>query len=195
MEEKEFEEALAKKRVLLLTGEITREKAIAIRDRLLSLNNQSDEEIKLIIDSPGGEVVAALLLHDILSLLTAPVTCIVNGECSSSGVVILQGAPKRVATKSSFFYLHPISISFEKEPIVLDEKTEEKFKDKLRGAKERQKFLYDILIKKTGRSLKEIKEKEEKLMFAKEAKEFGLIDEVIEEESVEEYKIFKPTTY
>ena len=180
MERKEFEEALAKKRTLLLTGEITREKAIVIRDRLLSLNSQSDEEIKLIIDSPGGEVVAALLLHDILLLLTAPVTCIVNGECSSSGVVILQGAQKRVATKRSFFYLHPISISFEKEPIVIDEKAEEKFKDKLRGVKERQKFLYDILIKKTGRSLKEIKEKEEKLMFAEEAKEFGLIDEVIE---------------
>lgn len=190
MEEKEFEETLAKKRILLLTGEITREKAIAIRNRLLFLNSQSNEEIKLIIDSPGGEVVAALLLYDILLLLTAPVTCIVNGECSSSGVVILQGAKKRVATKGSFFYLHPVSIGLERERIVIDEKAEEKFKRILRGAQERQKFLYDILIKKTGRSLKEIKEKEEKLMFAKEAKEFGLIDEVFdEEESVEEYKI------
>ena len=189
MAEKEFKETPAKNRTLLLVGKITREKAIAIREGLLSLNSQSNEEIKLIIDSPGGEVVAALLLYDILLLLTAPVTAIVNGECSSSGVVILQGAKKRVATKGSFFYLHPIAISFEKEPIIIDGKAEKKFKEKLRGSKERQKFVYEILMKKTERSLVEIKRKEEKIMFAEEAKEFGLIDEVIEEESLEEYKI------
>lgn len=189
MEKKEFDEALAKKRVLLLIGEITREKVITLRRWLLFLNSQSNKEIKLIIDSPGGEVVAALLLHDALLLSTAPITCIVNGECSSSGIIILQGAKKRVATKHSFFYLHPISVGLEKERIVIDEKAGEKFKRMLRGAQERQRFIYDILVEKTGHSLKEIKEKEGKLMFAKEAKEWGLIDEIIEEGAIEEYKI------
>lgn len=184
-----LEKALAKKRVLLLTGDITREKVISLRERILFLNSQSNEEIKLIIDSPGGEVVAALLLHDALLLSSAPIAVIVNGECSSSGIVILQGASKRVATKHSFFYLHPIAISFEKKPIIIDEKAEERFREKLRGAQERQKFIYEILMKKTGHSLEEIKAKEVKLMFAEEAKEFGLVDKIIEEEEAEKYKI------
>lgn len=189
MEKKEFDEALARRRILLLSGEITREKAEVLRAWLVFLNSQSNKEIKLIIDSPGGEVVAALLLYDAILLSTAPVTCIVNGECSSSGIVILQAAKKRWATKHSFFYLHPISIGLEKERIVLDEKAEEKFKEKLRGARKRQEFIYDILVKKTGHSLEEIKAKEGKLMLVKEAKEFGLIDEAIEEGAIAEYKI------
>lgn len=188
--EKELDETLAKKRILLLVGEITHEKAIAARERLLFLNSQSNKEIKLIIDSRGGDVVAALRLYDALLLSSAPVTVIVNGECSSSGVAILQAAKKRLATEHSFFYLHPLSIIFKKEEIAIDEKTEERFRNKLRGVRERQKFIYDILIKKTGRSLKEIKAMEEKVTFAKKAKELGLIDEVIEEESIEEYKIY-----
>lgn len=185
MEKERFDESLLKKRILLLTGEITREKANILRNWLILLNSQSDKEIKLIIDSPGGEVVAALMLHDAILLSVAPVTCIVNGECSSSGMVILQAAKKRLMTKHSFLYLHPISAAFEKERIVMDEKVEEKFADRLRGARERQKFVYEILMKKTGWTSEEIKAKEEKLILAKEAKEFGLIDKV-----VEEYKIY-----
>lgn len=175
------EKDLRKDRILLLVGKITREKAMYIRRQLLSLNIQSKEEIKLMIDSPGGEVVAALLLYDTILLSSAPVTCIVNGKCSSSGVAILQGAKKRLATKHSFFYLHPVAISFEREPITVDKMAEKKFREKLKAAKERQRFIYEILIKRTGRSLKEIKAKEEKIIFAQEAKDFGLIDEVIEE--------------
>lgn len=180
MERKEFEEALAKKRVLLLVGVITREKATVLRDRLIFLNSQSKKEIKLIIDTPGGEVVAALMLHDAILLSVAPVIGIVNGECSSSGLVILQAAKKRLTTKRSFFYLHPISTAFDRDRIVVDEEVEEKFKDKLRAVKERQKFIYEILAKRTGYSPEEIKAKEGKLILAQEAKEFGLIDEVIE---------------
>jgi ATP-dependent Clp protease protease subunit len=112
MERKEFEEALLKKRILLLVGEITREKAIAIREQLLFLNSQSNEEIKLIIDSPGGEIVAALLLYEFISYLEAPVHCIVNGECSSSGVIVLQAGKRRLATESSFFLSPPFGCHF-----------------------------------------------------------------------------------
>lgn len=185
MEREEIEESSSKKRNILIDGEITREKAIDLRRKLFSLNSQSKEEIKMIIDTPGGEVVAALFLYEIISRLEAPVHCIVNGECSSSGVIILQGAKKRFATESSFFYLHPLAVSFEKEPIIIDEGAEERIKDKLRGARERQKIIYNILIKKTNRTLEEIKAKENKIIFAKEAKEFGLIDEVLPDD----YKI------
>ncbi|KPJ57299.1 hypothetical protein AMJ49_01720 [Parcubacteria bacterium DG_74_2] len=180
MKKERFDEAFVKKRILLLIGEVTREKANDLRNWLMFLNSKSKKEIKLIIDSPGGEVVAALLLHDAILLSASPVTCIINGECSSSGVVILQAAKKRLMTKHSFIYLHPISTSFEKQKIIANGKIEEKFTNKLRSVKERQRFIHDIIIKKTGRTLEEIKAKEEKIILAQEAKEFGLVDEVIE---------------
>ena len=174
-------ETLLKRRILLLTGEITREKVNILRNSLLLLNSLAKTEIKLVIDTPGGDVIAALKLYDAISFSRAPVTCIINGECSSSGVVILQGAKKRLMTKHSFIYLHPISISFEKEQFAIDEKTEERISDRLKGTRARQKFIYDIIAKKTGRSLEEIKAKEEKLILAEEAKKLNLIDEIVEE--------------
>jgi ATP-dependent protease ClpP protease subunit len=97
-------------------------------------------------------------------------------------VLVLQGAKKRLATRSSFFYLHPFSISFEKEPIVIDGKSERKFFEKIKAAKERQRMFYEILIKRAKLSLKEIKALQEKIIFAQKAKEIGLIDGIIEEE-------------
>jgi len=88
-------------------------------------------------------------------------------------------------TKHSFIYLHSISISFEKEQFAIDEKTEERISDRLRGTRARQKFIYDAIIKKTGLALEQIKAKEGKLMFANEAKKIGLIDEIVNGE----YKI------
>jgi len=180
-----FEESLLKKRIVLLDCEISREKAMDLRRKLLFLSSKSKEKIKIIIDTPGGEVVAALFLYELISRLEAPVDCIVNGECSSSGVIVLQAGKRRLATESSFFYLHPLVVTFEKEPIAIDERAEEKIKEKLRGARERQKIVYDILVKKTKLSLEDIKAKENKIIFAKEAKELGLIDEILPEE----YKI------
>ena len=180
MERIRLDETLLRKRMLLLTGEITKEKINVFRNLLLFLNSLSKKEIKLIIDTPGGDVIAALKFHDTVLLSLAPVTCIIDGECSSSGVVILQAAQKRLMTKHSFIYLHPISISFEKEQFAVDEKTEERIIDRVRGTRRRQKFIYDAIIKRTGLSLEKIKGKEGKIIFAKEAKEMNLIDEVIE---------------
>ena len=181
MERIRLDESMLRRRILLLTGEITKEKINVLRNLLLFLNNFSKKEIKLVIDTPGGDVIAALKFCDAILLSPAPVICIINGECSSSGVVILQAAQKRLMTKHSFIYLHPIAISFEKEQFAIDEKTEERIIDRLRGTRARQKFIYDVLIKKTGLTLEEIKAKEGKLIFANEAEKIGLIDEVIEE--------------
>jgi len=179
MERKGFEEALARKRILSLIGEITREKVENLRAWLQFLNIQSKRRtIKLIFDSPGGEVSAAFRLYDAILLSKAPVIGIVNGECSSAAVVILQATKKRLATEHSLFLIHPVVINFGK--LRLNEKIKKKIDKKLEKGKKRQTALYQILMKKTGKTLKEIKANEEKIMTAKEAKEFGLIDEVIE---------------
>ena len=180
MERMRLDETLLRKRTLLLTGEITKERINVLRNLLLFLNSLSKKEIKLIIDTPGGDVIAALKFCDAISLSSAPITCIIDGECSSSGIVILQAAHKRLMTSHSFIYLHPIAISFEKEQFAIDEKTEERIIDRVRGTRRRQKFIYDAIIKRTGLTEEKIREKEGKIIFAKEAKEMNLIDKVIE---------------
>ena len=180
MERMRLDETLLRKRTLLLTGEITKERINVLRNLLLFLNSLSKKEIKLIIDTPGGDVIAALKFCDAILLSPAPVICIINGECSSSGVVILQTAQKRLMTRHSFIYLHPIAISFEKEQFAIDEKTEKRIIDRVRGTRRRQKFIYDAIIERTGLTEEKIREKEGKIIFAKEAKEMNLIDEVIE---------------
>jgi len=177
--------ALLKKRALLLNGEITREKVNLLRNLLFYLNSLSKKEIRLIIDTRGGDVISALKFYDAILLSLAPLACIVNGECSSSGVAILQASQKRLMTKYSFIYLHPVSIYFQKEEFAVDKNTKARFIDRIKGTRERQRFLYDIITKRTGLSLEEIKAKEGRVIFAKKAKELNLIDEVLEE-----YEIF-----
>ncbi|MGB9598847.1 MAG: ClpP family protease [Minisyncoccales bacterium] len=185
MERARLDEVLLKKRILLLRGEITKEKINILINLLFFLNIISQKEIKLIIDTRGGEVRDALRFYDAILLSRAPVTCIVNGECSSSGIAILQASKKRLMTNHSFIYLHPVSIYFREEEIILDEKTEGQLIEIVKGARERQKFIYGILMKRTGLSLKEIKALEGKIIFAQKAKELNLIDEIIEK-----YQIF-----
>jgi ATP-dependent Clp protease protease subunit len=185
MERKELEEELGKKRKLLLEKDLTEEEAERLRGWIRFLNLQSNDEIKLIINSKGGEVAPALSLYDEILHSNAPVTGIVDGECSSVAIVILQAAKKRLATRHSFFLLHPISIDFGK--IVLDERIYQKIKKDLIRGRKRRAMVHQILMKRTKRTLEEIKtkEKEERMMTAEEAKEFGLIDEVLPDD----YKI------
>ena len=185
MERFKLDERLLKKRILLLTGEITKEKINVLRNLLFFLNNISKKEIKLIIDTRGGDVNSVLKFYDAIRLSNAPVTCIVDGECSSSGVAILQAGKKRLITKHSFIFMHPISIHFEKEDFVIDEKTEKRFIERLKATKKRQEFIYEIVSKRSGLTIEETKKKEGKFIFAEEAKALNLIDKI-----VEEYKIF-----
>jgi ATP-dependent Clp protease protease subunit len=182
MERKKLEESLGKKRILLLEGEITEEKAELLRAWLQFLNLQSDEEIKLIINSKGGEVAPALLVYDAISLSNASVIGIVNGECSSVAIVILQATKKRLATRHSFFFLHSISIDFGK--IVFDENIDKKIREVLERGKKRQELIRQILARRTSKSLQEIEslEKEGKMITAERAKELGLVDEIVDGE-------------
>lgn len=184
MERFRLDELLLRKRILLLTGEITKEKINVLINSLFFLNSISKKEIKLIIDTQGGEVRDALRFYDAILLSRAPVTCIVNGECSSSGVAILQAGERRLMTRHSFIYLHPIRIYFSEQEFPLEEKTKRELIDIVRAATARQKFIYDIIIKKTGLTLKEIKAQERKIIFAEKAKKLNLVDEIIEKEQV-----------
>lgn len=173
-EKERYQKILLEKRILVLQGEITEEKAGELRALLgLLWIDSSKKEIKLYIDSSGGEVMPGLWLYDAIKLSPAPVIGIVNGQAGSTAVVVLQACERKQATAHSTFYLHKV-----RKEIPIDDKEIEKA---LEDGKEMQNRVYKILSEATGRSKEEIESKEDSPFWSEQAKDLGLIDEVIDQ--------------
>jgi len=189
---KGLNEALAKRRIILLAGEITDYRAEEIMSQLLSMNVESNQEIKLIINSGGGDVESGLWIYDAMKLIAAPVVGIVVGECNSTALVVLQGCKRRVATKHSKLLCHFVRYSA---TFPIHNGFEKKLRARIERAKESQGYFEEILAERTKSTreviVKLMKEGEMVGEFsAEKAKALGFIDEVIEtyEEVSEETK-------
>lgn len=184
MELKELTEKLLERRVILLTGDVTTERIDAVRGHLLQLNVISNEEIKVVIDTKGGDCEPGFWLVDLVQTLNAPVTGIVTGECYSTGVAILQGCRKRLATPHSWFQVHFVSGTFRYTHREKD--LMKKFELRVARTQKVQEQTFRLLSSRTGKSLEEITalcEKGENCDWkfdASEAKELGFIDEIVE---------------
>lgn len=94
-------------RTIALVGMIDEEMVSDISERLVTLQFESTNPINLIIDSRGGNMVAALRLCDLIdTLLTAPVRGIALGECGSAATFILLHCSERWSTPNSKFMIH-----------------------------------------------------------------------------------------
>lgn len=172
-ERDKYRQVLLGKRVLFLEGIIKEGEVNQLLKWLQILNNESNEGITLYINSSGGDAHAALWLYDALRISPAPITGIVNGRCESMAVIILQGCKKRKSTKHCRFHIHPISTT------LLKLGNEKAIKKALEEGRKTQNYIYQILSEKTRKTISEIKRKENQNLWAEEAKELGLIDEVI----------------
>lgn len=171
-----FMNDLLRKRTLYLEGELIHRDAREIGESILWLNAVDDlKEITLYINSSGGSVTAGLDIYDIIRNSNAPVTGIVYRSANSMATVVLQACKIRKALKHSGIVIHNIKINKEWHEF------EENLEKALADTKRDQESIYEIFVKRTGRSLEEIKRacRETKTMLADEAKKFGLIDEVI----------------
>jgi len=172
--------SLLEKRILFLADYIEENMIAELRVLLLALANQSTEEVTLYIDSTGGDGLAGEFLSDLIRTCGVPVKGIVNGKCESAAIPILQACHKRLATKNSLFLLHrghfgrDLPGGNEKE---IREAGQQIIENMIKSWKKR----VTELSERTGRTFEAIEEKkrQEKDMSAEEAKEFGLIDEVI----------------
>jgi len=172
--------SLLEKRILVLADDVEENTIAELRVLLLTLANQSKEEITLYIDSSGGTNYAGGLFCDLIRTCGAPVKGIVNGKCMSAAVPILQACHKRLATRNSIFLLHRgsggLSIPRGNEKEMRE--VNQQFLENL--IKHWKQEIAD-LAERTGKTFEEVEEKcrQERIMSAEEAKEFGLIDEVI----------------
>lgn len=144
--------------------------------QLLYLDSVSHDDITMYINSPGGNVIDGFGLIDTMGMIKSNIVTIGTGMAASMGSLLISSGTrgKRKALANSWVMLHQLSSGIQG-----------KFKDIIVEAefcKRLTEKLYNHLAQRTGRTYDEIKEACEngdKWFSAEEAKDFGLIDEVI----------------
>jgi len=158
-------------------GEITTDSANVLIAQLLYLEAEdSARDICLYINSPGGMVTAGLAVYDTMQYIKAPIQTICLGMAMSFGAVLLASGTKgkRYALPHSRIMLHqPLisGISGQATEVLIEA-------DEMRLCRS---VLNEIIAKHTGQTLKKIEKDMERNYYvsAQEAKEYGLIDDVI----------------
>ena len=167
---------LLKERIIFLGEEVTDASASVIIAQLLFLVGEDPEkDIHLYINSPGGSVSAGLAIYDTMQYIKCDVSTICIGMAASMGSFLLSGGKKgkRYALPNAEIMIHQPLGGAQGQATEIQIAAEHILKT-------RQK-LNTILAENTGQSLEKIQADTERdnFMSAQEAKEYGLVDEVI----------------
>jgi ATP-dependent Clp protease protease subunit len=164
-------------RIIFLSDEIDSDVCNIIKAQLLYLESESDEDIKIYIDSPGGSVYSGLGLLDVMDYVAPDIITINTGLAASMGAVILcSGAKgKRKALKRSRTMIHqPLGYGGYVQQ-ASDMEIEAKEINSLK------KELYEIISDRSGQSFDRVSKDSDRdyWMTAVDAKKYGMIDEII----------------
>jgi len=168
---------MLKERVIFLVGPVEDHMANLVVAQLLFLESENpDKDIHLYINSPGGAVNAGLAIYDTMQFIKPDVSTVCIGQAASMGALILTGGAggKRFALPHSRMMVHQPMGGFQGQATDIDIHARE-----ILRVRER---LNQIMVKHTGRSMDQIKDDTDRdyFMDGEEAKNFGLIDAVIE---------------
>ena len=167
---------LLKERIIFLGEEVTDASASVIIAQLLFLEGEDPEkDIHLYINSPGGSVTAGMAIYDTMQYIKCDVSTICIGMAASMGSFLLAGGAKgkRFALPNSEIMIHQPSGGARGQATEIKIVAEHILKTRHK--------LNQILSDNTGQSLEtiEIDTERDNFMSAYEAKEYGLVDEVI----------------
>ena len=171
--------ALFKSRTVLVFGEIDMRLAERVTAQLTALAAESNEPIRMIINSPGGHVESGDTVHDMIRFCGAPVTVIGTGWVASAGASIFLGAEKsrRLCLPNTRFLLHQPAggmrgqasdIQIEAEQII-------RMRDRVNR----------MIAEETGQSVEKIVKDTQRnfWMNAEEAVEYGVVSRIIKNTS------------
>ena len=172
------DEMLLENRVVFLVGEIDHASATGVIMRLLYLQSiRKDQDINLYVNSPGGAVDDTLAIYDTMKFMTCDVATFCVGKAMSGGAVVLAAGTKgkRYALPHAKVMIHQPFGGIYGQTADIAIQAEEILKTK--------ETLTDLLAKLTGQPREKVAEDQErdKYFDAKEAKAYGLVDEVLEE--------------
>ncbi len=171
---------LLKERIIFLVGPINDNVASLVTAQLLFLESEDPKkEIYLYINSPGGLVTAGLGIYDTMQYIKPDVSTLCIGQAASMGSFLLSAGKKgkRFSLPNSRIMVHQPSAGFQGQATDIEIHANEVLSLKKR--------LNEIYAKQTGKSEDEIKKALERdnFMTPGSAKDFGLIDEVVEKRS------------
>lgn len=163
-------------RIVFLGEEVTDVSANLVIAQLLHLESQdSEKDISLYINSPGGSVTAGLAILDTMNYIKCDVSTICLGECASMGAVLLSAGAKgkRYCLPNSMVLIHQPSGGAQGQQTEI-----QIVADFMRKTRDR---LNNILASNTGQPLEVIERDTERdnYMTAEEALTYGLVDKVI----------------
>lgn len=167
---------LMRDRIVVLGEPVTDHLASRVVSSLLYLDSDKRSDIYLYINSPGGSVTAGLSIYDTMKALRSDVHTICLGQAASMGAFLLAGGTqgKRHALPHSRIMLHQVSSGTQGHVRDMQTAYEE--------AVRLNDLLTEILAKNTNQDLEKFKRDIDRdfFMSSREAKEYGVIDSVIE---------------
>jgi ATP-dependent Clp protease, protease subunit len=168
---------LLNERIVFLGTPVTDDIANLIVAQLLHLESEDpDKDISLYVNSPGGSVYAGLAIYDTMQFIKPDVQTICCGIAMSMGALLLAGGAenKRMALPNSKILIHQVSSAFQGQATDIEIHAKEIIDVRRR--------LDEILAKHTGQDIEKVARDTERdyFMSAEEAKEYNLIDRVIE---------------
>ena len=171
---------LLKERIIFLVGPVNDNVASLVTAQLLFLESEDPKkEINLYINSPGGLVTAGLGIYDTMQYIKPDVSTLCIGQAASMGSLLLAAGKKgkRFSLPNSRIMVHQPSAGFQGQATDIEIHANEVLALKKR--------LNEIYSKHTGKSVDDVKKALERdnFMTPEVAKEFGLIDQVVENRS------------
>lgn len=166
---------LYKSRTVLIFGEIDMRLAERVTAQLLALSNDSDADIRVIVNSPGGHVESGDTIHDMITFCGPKVKMIGTGWVASAGAHIYLGAPKenRMCLPNTRFLLHQPSGGVRGQASDIEIEAEEivKMRERVNRMIARETGQpYEKVVKDTIRNF---------WMGAEAAKEYGIVSRII----------------
>lgn len=168
---------LLKERIIFINGPIHDGMSHLIVAQLLHLEAENpSKEISIYINSPGGVVTSGLAIYDTMQYIKPKVSTLCIGQAASMGSILLAGGAHgmRFSLPNSRIMVHQPSGGFQGQAsdIMIHAEETQKLKDRL----------HDIYVKHTGQTLKAVEKAldRDNFMSPQEAKDWGHIDEIVE---------------
>jgi ATP-dependent Clp protease protease subunit len=172
---------LLKDRIIMLGTPINDEVANVIVAQMLFLESEDpDKGINIYINSPGGSVTAGLAIYDTMQYVKCPVSTICVGQAASMGALLLLAGTKgkRYALPNSRIMIHQPLGGAQGQATDIDIQAKEILR--LRS------YLNGLIVKHTGHSIERVEKDTERdyFMTAEDARQYGIIDEVVVKQGV-----------
>tara|TARA_B100000989_G_scaffold200356_1_gene151420 strand:+ start:1201 stop:1782 length:582 start_codon:yes stop_codon:yes gene_type:complete len=168
---------LLKERIIFITGPINDATSSLVCAQLLFLESDSkDKDIYMYINSPGGSVTAGLAMYDTMQYVKPDISTVSIGLSASAGSLLLMAgtAGKRISLPNSKIMIHQPSAGFQGQATDIEIHAKDILDTKRR--------LNELYVKHCGKDLKTVEDAMERdnYMNPDQAKEFGLIDKIVE---------------